>query len=184
MLVLWAMGQGRRSALPSARLGIFLGVLVLAWALDGANSLAELVIGAPLLYEPRNSLRLATGMGSGLAIGAVLYPIYHFAMWRNADERRALDGEWQFAIPMLAGAACIVAMLSWASAPWLLWAALLSAAAFAVLALANATLIVLLLHKEGFASEWREVVPWLLAGFLVGSAEMGLLAFLRCLLAG
>ena len=179
LLILWAMRQGRRSQLPTWRLGLILAVLVGLWGVDGVNSLAQLVLGAPLLYEPRNSLRLATGMGFGLTIGIVIYPIYHSAMWREVRDKPILDREWLVAVPLLAGTVCIAILLGWRSAPYGLWLAVVSLAVLAVLALANATFIALLRHKAGFAGHWSEIVPLLLVGLLAALVEMGLLGLLR-----
>lgn len=184
LLALWAMCQGRRNQLPSWRLSAFLAVLVGLWGLDGANSLVQLAFGVPLLYEPRNSLRLATGMGFGLTIGIVLYPIYHFAMWRKVIERPVLEREWHIMVPLLTGAVWVVALLAWETAPFALWATVVSLAVFAVLAMVNGTLTALLLHKEGFADSWPEIVPYLLAGLLAALVEMGILGALRRLVMG
>jgi len=179
LLILWAMRQGRRSQLPTWRLGLVLAVLVGLWGIDGVNSLAQLVFGAPLLYEPRNNLRLATGMGFGLTIGIVIYPIYHSAIWRQVRDKPILDRKWLIAVPLLAGTACVTILLGWRSAPYGFWLVTVSLTVLAVLALANATFIALLRHKAGFAEYWSEVVPLLLVGLLVALVEMSFLSLLR-----
>ncbi len=174
-----AIGQGRRSRLPSLRLGLVLLGLVGLWALDGANSLSELLVGRPLIYQPDNSLRLIAGMGMGLVIGTMLYPIYHFAMWSRVDDRRVFDREWHFALLILAGAVCAAILLGWTSAPLAFWASLMTVTVVSALAVTNAVLIVLLVHKEGFANDWIDIVPYLVGGMLAAGMEMGGLALLR-----
>ena len=47
----------------------------------------------PNLYTPNNVLRLFTGSGMGIALAAVLYPVVHQTIWRELDDRPAL--EWK-----------------------------------------------------------------------------------------
>ncbi len=93
--------SGRRSRLPSRSL---LGVLViffLAFAIDGANSYVYLLkqtpggalTSLPNLYNPSNTLRLFTGSGMGLAVASILYPVVNQSLWRELDDRPAL--EWK-----------------------------------------------------------------------------------------
>ena len=73
----------------------------LAFALDGSNSYLYLlkqsspgILDAiPNLYVPNNTLRLFTGSGMGIALAAVLYPVVQQTVWRESDERSAL--EWK-----------------------------------------------------------------------------------------
>ena len=179
LLTLWAMGQGRRSRLPSWQVG---GLLIAAtgfWALDGANSLARSFWGWHGLYTPSNTLRLFTGIGSGLALGVVLYPIYHFAMWGGTDGRRVLDRGWQIGVLLLAEVALAGIILAWRSAPFFLWLVILVGAVVTVFSTVNAALIVLLRKKEGFAGCWMQIVPYLVIGLVCGLVETGLMAVLR-----
>ena len=182
LVVLRIIGQGRRSALPSSRLWLILGGLVGVWVLDGVNSVYHWLMGTLLLYEPTNALRLVTGMASGLALGVVLYPLHHYAMWRQVDPRPVLDRQWQIVGPLAAGAATVATILFWRSAPYALWALLVSMSVAAVLALVNAQLIVLLRRGEGFADRGVRIVPYLALGFVAALGETGGLALLRRLL--
>ena len=73
-----------------------LAVLFVAYAVDGLNSylhLEPLMRSFPNLprpYEPNNTLRLLTGTGIGLVIGAALYPSFNSTVWRRPDPRPAL----------------------------------------------------------------------------------------------
>jgi uncharacterized membrane protein len=183
-ITLRAIGQGRRSQLPTWRPSLVLAFLVGLWAVDGFNSLVQLVIGKPWLYEPRNSLRLITGMGTGLAVSVLLYPIYHYSMWRQVDARRVLDREWPMLALLFAGAACISLIWRWSTAPFWFWVAIVSLAVVVVLATTNAMLIVLALKKEGLADSWIQIVPYLAMGLLAGIVEMGVLALLRLWITG
>ncbi len=179
LFTLWAIGQGRRSRLPPWRVGLVLAGLTGLWAVDGLNSLAALVGGSYLLYRPRNSLRLITGMGNGLTIGVVLYSICNYAVWRQPDERRVLDRTWQLLALLLAGAAAATLVLVWRSAPFLFWTILASLSVATVLMTVNAILVMLIVHKEGSADNWLAILPYFGAGFLAACVETGLLALVR-----
>lgn len=183
VLLLAILGEGRRSQLPSRRSGGALVTLVGLWVLDGLNSLARQVMGHSI-YPPLNSLRLLTGMGCGLAIGAVLYPIFQLALWGGADSRRALQPAWHLAALLAAGGTFAGVMLGWPSAPWALWAVAGAAATVGVLSAANAALVVLALKKERVAHRPRDLATFGAIGLLAALAEMSGLALLRLVLIG
>lgn len=89
----------KRSKLPGRGISAILILFFLAFAIDGSNSylylLKQTSPGAldslPNLYIPNNVLRLFTGSGMGIALAAVLYPVINQTLWREQDERRALD---------------------------------------------------------------------------------------------
>ena len=179
LFTLWATGQRRRSRLPTWPVGLVLAGLTGLWAVDGLNSAVELARGSYLLYPPQNSLRLITGMGNGLAIGVVLYPICNSVLWRQANDRRVLDRPWQVLALLLAGAAGAAITLIWRTAPFLFWVVMATLSVAGVLTMVNAVLIVLILHKEGLADNWLSVVPYLAIGFLAACGETGTLALVR-----
>jgi hypothetical protein len=182
VLALWLMGQGRRSEPPSWPLALALFVLTIVWAVDGVNSFL-FTVGIPLSpYRPSNAMRLISGTGIGLALGVVLYPIYHLAFWRWLDERRVLDEEWRFSLLVAAGALLVAAILRLRSAPYSLGFWLVTTAVFSVFALVNACLVSLLWHRRGFAVRWWQVLPYFAAGLALTLLEMTTLALLRRLL--
>jgi uncharacterized membrane protein len=94
--------SGKRSKLPSRGIIAVLVVFFLAFGVDGSNSYLYLLKGTagggifdsiPNLYTPNNTLRLLTGSGMGIALAAVLYPVVNQTLWRELDERPAL--EWK-----------------------------------------------------------------------------------------
>lgn len=183
MLVLWALGHGRRSLLPPWRAVPVLAVPVAVWAVDGVNSFVEWVIGRGPLYPPHNALRLATGLGLGLAIAAVLYPTFHYAMWRTSPGRtpadRVLARPAEFAWMVGAGAAVGAGILAWGGAPYALVAALAAGAVAVTLTIVNGSLVALVVRAEGAATTWPGVLPYLGAGLALGLVETGALALVR-----
>jgi len=100
-LIFMGFVSGRRSRLPSRGILAALVLFFLAFGVDGGNSYLHLMKqtarGAfdqiPNLYVPNNTLRLFTGSGMGIALAAVLYPIVNQTLWRELDDRPAL--EWK-----------------------------------------------------------------------------------------
>jgi len=98
-LIFQAIIGGKRTKMPGRSLGIILFLFFLAFAIDGSNSYLYLIKqtshGAldkiPNLYIPNNILRLFTGSGMGIALAAILFPAMNQTLWRQADDRRALD---------------------------------------------------------------------------------------------
>ncbi len=100
-LIFMGLVSGRRSKLPSRGILAVLALFFLAFGIDGSNSLLYLMkqtapgtlTQIPNLYIPNNTLRLFTGSGMGIALAAILYPIVNQTLWRELDERPAL--EWK-----------------------------------------------------------------------------------------
>jgi uncharacterized membrane protein len=101
------------SRLPRRSILALLAVLFLAFAFDGSNSYLALMkttypgafSNIPNLYITNNTTRVFTGSGMGLAMAAVLYPLYNQSLWQTPRQQRAL--EWpQFGL--LAGIILLV----------------------------------------------------------------------------
>jgi uncharacterized membrane protein len=86
-IVLFRVGAHRWCKPPTwsrlAVLGAFGGVM----AVDGFNSFLK-DLEQPYLYEPRNWLRLTTGMTAGIVLGFALCFLTASTVWRAVDTRR------------------------------------------------------------------------------------------------
>ncbi len=143
----------------------------------------HLITGQAWLYEPSNTLRLVTGMGCGLAIGAVVHPLYQAAIWHDVDDRPVLENIKPRALPN--GGCCRgIGLLVWPGAPYTLWAVLLFVAVVTVFTLVNSILVVLLFHREGLVVRHTELIPYMLAGLVLSVIEIGTLAILHALIFG
>lgn len=181
LVALMVMGRSRRNRLPAVRPLVALGLLALAWSADGFNSVLD-YLSMPSLYTPSNTGRLLTGLGFGVVIATALQPIYQSSMWKEGDERPVLQRITDLA-PLLAaviGGAVII--LAWRSAPWVLWVIATTMAVALALGMTNATLIALLLRKEGFANCWITLIPFWVAGLIAALIETGAMATVRWLL--
>ncbi len=110
--VLFQLPRGKAGGIPSKKWLGFLGLLALLFAIDGFNSYLRLIPNAPSVYESQNWLRLATGTGMGVCLGAVIYPIFNQSVWRDWSGRQALGGVRQFILLVLALAISNLIVLS------------------------------------------------------------------------
>ena len=182
MLVLWGTGRGRRARLPSRQVLALLVLCFAAWALDGLNSFAAFAWKWRFFYQSSNESRLITGMLMGLALGTVFYPVFHFCMWKDAPQERIAERAGELLLPFAVGGVITTLILALPSAPYWLWVTTVTIAVASVFALLNATLVVLLLQREGRAQTWRDLLPYLTLGLLASLLETGAVAVARRLL--
>jgi uncharacterized membrane protein len=80
-----ARGRTRSSGLPPVNLLLVMALSGAAFAFDGLNSYLSLFAFYHPLYQPHNTLRLITGMGFGLAMIAVVLPVFNSIAWADPD---------------------------------------------------------------------------------------------------
>ncbi|MCK6568961.1 MAG: hypothetical protein DCC59_13105 [Chloroflexi bacterium] len=100
-LAFQAFVSGRKSKLPSRGILAVLFAFFVAFGVDGSNSYLYLLKQTgggtgplaqfPNLYTPNHILRLFTGSGMGIALAAMLYPVINQTLWKELDDRPALD---------------------------------------------------------------------------------------------
>ena len=89
----------KNSRFPKRGILVLLALLFAAFALDGSNSYLALMKSVsptafsriPNLYTTSNVTRVFTGSGMGLAMAAILYPMYNQSVWRAPRQQPALD---------------------------------------------------------------------------------------------
>ncbi len=86
-LMLFLSGAHRWCRPPSISRLALLGVLGGVMAIDGFNSFLK-DLAVPYLYEPKNWLRLVTGMSSGIVLGFALCFLIASSVWKSVDTRR------------------------------------------------------------------------------------------------
>jgi len=116
--VLRAQGRQRSMLPPPPHFIAFLLALVALMAVDGLNSVAA-DLALPHLYAPTNALRLATGLGAGLALALLLAPVIARARFGAADPRPPLV-HLRDVLPCL-GAAVPAYIVVRSVAPWTLY---------------------------------------------------------------
>lgn len=174
-----ALGRRRESGFPPAPILVLLVGFVLVMGVDGLNSYWNLMTGSPLLYEPRQELRLITGTLNGLALSALLWPLVNFSLWRNPSPKPAIRDGLDLLILLLMEAPWVVLVL--ADVPPLLpLLALFSAAGvLTTLTLIFTVLVAMLSGRANRYSRWRDALTPLLLGFSLTLLLIGMMDLFR-----
>jgi len=169
----------RASRLPPVPV---LGLMILftaLWGFDGLNSYLTFFPGAPHLYEPRNWLRMTTGMLNGVALITLVWPIFHFTLWREPKQQAVLDNAWQL-LAILPVAGLLVFLVNLGIGPLLYPLAILSSAGVLVmLTMINTMIAAVILRREGFARNWTQALVPLTVGLGLAILEMTAMILLR-----
>ena len=187
-LVFQALAGQRRSShpagMPSRPVLVCLGLLLVAFGVDGVNSFLHLFPGAPELYEPSNLLRLLTGTGMGLALALVLYPAFNQAVWQEIDPAPVVNGLRTFLLIVLLALA--LDWLVWLQNPLLLFVfALVSAAGvLVILTMVYSLFWLLILRKENSYQRLAQMLLPLVGGFGIALLQIALFDLARFALTG
>ena len=178
----WWRGRSRSGRLPPPPVLVVLGVFVLLWAIDGVNSYWHFLSGNGLLYLPANALRLVTGLGQGLALSALVFPLFNATLWQSADSSRSIAGLRELGGLLLQLA--VLAVVLQAGAGVLLYPLLLAdtLSVLLLLGMVNTMIVVLLLRRENRAQDWRQAILPLGLGLALAIGEVSGIALLRALL--
>lgn len=173
-----------RAGMPPRKILVVLGLLVLAFAVDGVNSYLHFFPSAPGLYQPSNLLRLFTGTGIGLGIGSVLVPVVRQTLYPAWDPAPIL-GSWRDLGALVLLGAAIDALLLSGNSLLLYPLALLSAATVvAILTLIYMIVWLMITRRENRFSGLRQAWPLLVAGFGTAMLQIAVLDAIRFALTG
>lgn len=183
-VTLWLAGRLRWSGLPPWPILLVLAGFIGIMGIDGLNSYSHFFPNAPHLYEPRNWLRLVTGMGTGLAMGSMTFPALTQTLWREQIDRPVIGTGRELAGLILAAGMVVLLLLS--NQPELLYVmALVSTAGILLMVLAiNIILLLVLLRRDGRATSWREAAVPLTIGVVLAVVELSTISLLRFNLTG
>jgi uncharacterized membrane protein len=185
-LIYQAVLAPRRGQIPSLRVWIPLGLLVVAFALDGLNSYAHLIpdLNLPSLYEPQHWLRLLTGTGMGLVMLIALYPVFNQTVWRNWIDRPPITGWRSWAV--LFGLALALDLLVLTENPLVLYplAFLTAGGVLVILSMTYGILWLMLFKRDNRFTRPVQLIWPLLAGFVTSMVQIILLNIVRYLLTG
>ena len=182
LLVLWVTGRLRSSGFPGRWVLVVLGAAVVFMAEDGFNSLF-LDLGLPHLYQPHNLLRLASGLGTGVAMCAVLVPVANALVWRDDDERptfRSLS-ELSLMLPVLLLIFLAVGSTLYPQFGFLLYPiAIFSSFGLAIaLTLVNVVFVLGLTSRVGRFVSWRQFFPFFTLAVVLAIGELMALFYLK-----
>jgi uncharacterized membrane protein len=168
---LLALGRLRATRFPGKWAFIVLAVAVLIMAEDGLNSFF-LDLGLPHLYQPANPLRLATGLGTGVAMCAFILPVANTLIWREESPASSFRDLRQLAImlPVL-----LLAFLTVISvAPIILYPISLLSSFGLVMALSLINIVFLLglTNRVGRFATLRQFFPFFTVALIFAVVEL------------
>jgi uncharacterized membrane protein len=178
-VAVWALGRQKAAMLPPVRVLVALVLFIMVMGVDGINSYLSLVPAWPHLYEPNNTLRVATGMLTGIALAALLQPVLSITLWREPEEKRAISG-FRTLLGIVALGAAVVLLVRTEWALTLIPLTLLSAiSVLFMFTLINAIVLVIAFRRENTVGSWREALPFLLWGTVATLVEIGTIDLIR-----
>jgi uncharacterized membrane protein len=179
VIAMLLLRRQRASRLPPVPVLGLLVAFIGVWAFDGLNSYLTLFPGAPYLYEPRNWLRLTTGFLNGLALIALVLPIFNFTVWREPLREPGIRSIWEL-LALLPIVALLVLVIQ-AEIAFLLYplAILSSLGVVVLLVLINSMIAAVVLGREGYAASWRQVAATLTVGAGLALLQITAMVLLR-----
>lgn len=163
--LLYQFRRKHAGGMPPLKISLALGLFLIAFGLDGINSYLRFFPDAPGLYAPQNWLRLATGIGLGSGMAAIVYPTFNQTIWKEWSSAPALGGWNDLAVILATGALLGASMYS--ENPLLVYplAVIGSATILVILSMVYTMVWVLIRRRENRFPGWDEVTPYLIAGF-------------------
>lgn len=182
--VLLLAGRQRRSQLPPLKIMVVLIGFVILMGIDGLNSYSHFFETTPHLYQPRNWLRLATGIATGLTMGLILFPALAQTLWRKQIYRSSIES-YRELIGMVF-LATIVVFLVLSEQPIVMYALGLISAVGVVITLAsiNGTAALILTKRDARSDNWRQAMLPLALGITLAIIQITVIGFLRYSLTG
>ena len=166
----------KQAGFPTRPILILFGLLFLIYLLDGVNSVLRLYPGLEnwSIYEPINSLRLFSGLGIGIVLSGVLYPLLGQTVWREVSLRPTLYGQRDWGI--LLGGSTLLGLLILSQNPLILYPLILlsTAGLLFLLSLLYTMIWIILTKNENSFTFWWELRWWGIAG--ISSALLQIIA--------
>ena len=179
LLYLLVLGRGRAAKLPPWPITLLLAGAIIVMGIDGFNSML-LDIGGYNVYPPDNRLRVITGLGMGMAIGAFMLLMFNLSLRYNAQHEQRIIGGWAELLGAIMTAALLYGLLFFAPA-WLFYPlAIFSVVGiFGVLFIANMFVVAMVSGLEGRILHLRQLARPATFGIIFTVGELVLLAGLR-----
>lgn len=176
----------RRSGFPPRIIILGMILVFLFYLGDGLNSVIHLYPGLEqwYLYEPSNNLRLFSGLGMGIVISMILYPLMGQTLWCELYQSPPLKGiqEWGFLI----GGGVLTGILVLSGNPLLLYPLILlsTAGLIQLLTILYGVIWIMLLRKENSFNSWYDLGWWGIAGFGTALTQVLVIDLVRYSLTG
>ena len=172
-------GRRRWAYLPPLRVVLVLLGFIALLAFDGINSYSHFFPNLPHLYEPRNWLRLATGLGAGLAMGIILFPALSQTLWRDQQPRPAVGNLRELLGLVLIASTAMFLVLTEQSTILYVLGLVSAAGVLVVLTAINCTALLILSRRDARATRWQQAILPLTVGLLLAVIQVALISFLR-----
>jgi uncharacterized membrane protein len=179
LLYLVLLGRSRAAKLPPLSIVLLLVGAIVVMGVDGINSML-LDFGGYNLYQPQNQLRVASGLGMGIAIATFGLLIFNFSLRANARTDLSPIHRWIDIAGIVLTASIIYSLIWWAPG-WIFY----PLAIFSVLGIvgmllvANAFVVAMLTGLEGRMLRLGQFARPATIGLLMTAGELALLASLR-----
>ena len=179
--------RGKKRAGFPPKLGLVgLGILFFLYLIDGLNSVMHLYpeFEEWSLYQPQNSLRLITGLGMGIVISGILYPLLGQTLWQEINLEPAMDRIKDWGL-LLIGAS-IIALMIISGNPLLLYPLIIlsSVSLIMLLSILYGVIWILLRKKENSFQTWKETAWWGVIGFSFALIQIMMIDLIRFQLTG
>jgi uncharacterized membrane protein len=173
------LGRRRAARMPPISVLGVLVVFVSLWGFDGLNSYMTFFPNGPHLYEPRNWLRLTTGLLNGLALVTFVLPIFNFTVWREPMPERVFKNLWELAALLPVVALLVVAVQSGVDLVLYPLALVSSLGVLVMLVLIDSMIAAVVLGREGYAKTWLQALVPLTVGTALAIVQITAMASLR-----
>ncbi len=176
--------HARRGGFPKANLRWVLFAFLAFYAIDGINSTASIINGLHGLYTPSNLLRLISGAGMGIALGAMLMSIWNSVLWTDASEEPLLNSYRLLGICAASGAGMLLLVVLDLPLSYFPLAILSAVSVILLLTMVYTLLWTLALKKDNTLNRWQDAAWLFLLGGLTAMVQLGLMDGLRFALTG
>ncbi len=183
-LMFFLSGRLRWSELPPLPVLLTLIGFIGVMGIDGINSYSHFFPNAPHLYEPRNWLRLLTGMGTGLAMGVFILPALAQTLWRRPVWQAPIGNFRELAGLIGVALTAVLLLLSNQSTILYVLALVSTAGLLFIITAINTVFLLILLRRDGRAESWRETAVPLFISFILALIEISAVSIVRFNLTG
>lgn len=153
----------------------FVGIM----GIDGLNSYSHFFPNAPHLYTPNNTLRLFTGLGTGIAIGSFIVPAVYQTVWKEQVRQPAIGTLSELLSLLLVTILGGLLLLAEFPITTYVLAILSVLGLLFILTGINTILMLILTRRENTIQRWSQAIIPLTIGFGVACAEAAGLVALR-----
>ncbi len=184
MIVLAISGRLRHGDLPPKSILFLLIGFIGIMGVDGINSYTHFFPNFPHVYEPRNWLRLLTGIGTGLAMGLFIFPVLAQTLWKLNYLRPVITSFRELVAIVAVALTAVILLLSNQPTINYVLAIVSVVGLIAILASINAVLLLVLFRRDGLATRWTETAVPLGISIILAIGELIAMSLLRVQLIG